>query len=174
VDKRARRITDESERGRRHPYRLHDESYLNTNLPMMVTCTVKRRWPVVVDDTADTVAEVLVATSERRDAVLHGFCVMPDHLHFLIHLAADDTPPRFLRYFKGEASRRINVLWGMPGAFRWQRSYWDTFADDAEALADQMRYMLANPVRRGLCACPEDWTHSADFRPGSGWRSERT
>ena len=173
MDHEERAIPDTVKPGRGHPHRLDEQSCLNTNLPMMVTCTAKRRWPVIVDDTAHAVAEVLIASSERRQAVLHGYCVMPDHLHFLIHLADDDTPPRFLRCFKGEASRRVDRLWGKPGAFRWQRSFWDTFADDREALAEQMHYMLANPVRRGLRACPEDWPHSEDFRPGSGSRGER-
>lgn len=173
MERNSRRAAQEPKSGRRHPHRLNEQSYLNTNLPIMVTCNVIRRWPMLVDETAETVEEALVESSCRRGAELHGYCVMPDHLHFVIRLVDDDTPPRFIRYFKGEASRRINLLWGMPGAFRWQRSFWDTFADDREALGEQMNYMLSNPVRRGVCERPEDWAHSADLRPGSGWSGQR-
>ncbi|HCA47718.1 MAG TPA: hypothetical protein DEP45_10300 [Armatimonadetes bacterium] len=157
--------------GRRHPARLPEESYRNINRPMMVTCCARRHWPVLVGETAATVCEVLRHAAARRRSDLYGYCLMPDHLHFVIRLAEDGTPPVFLRYFKGEASRRINVLWGRSGAFRWQRSYWDEFAHDAEVLQNQMRYMLANPVRRGLCGLAEDWPHSADLREGRRGRT---
>ncbi len=163
-EEERRRIPEDLKPGRRHPYRLNDESYRNVNLPITVTCTARRRFPVLVDSTAEIVAQTLMQASDRRDAKLIAYCVMPDHLHFLIHLDADDTPPQFLRYFKGEASRRINVAWRKPGAFRWQRSYWDTFAHDVEAMEEQIAYVLHNPVRWELCDRAEDWPFSADLR----------
>lgn len=162
--KELRRIPEELMPGRRHPHRLHDESYQIVNLPIAVTCTVRRRSAVLVNSTAHIVAQTLLAASDRRSAELLAYCVMPDHLHFVAHLDADDTPPKFRRYFKGEAARRINVAWRRPGAFRWQRSYWDSFATDAEAVEETVAYMLDNPVRWELCDMAEDWPFSADLR----------
>ncbi|MEA3400300.1 MAG: transposase, partial [Armatimonadota bacterium] len=162
----SRRLPDELRPGRRHPHRLSDEGYKHVDLPMMVTCPTKHRRPVLVGSAAEIVIETLIHAAQRREARLFGYCAMPDHLHFAIRFANDDLPPRFLRYFKAEASRRVNVAWGIPGAFRWQRSYWDTFADDSLAVAEQVAYMMENPVRWGLCERPQDWPHSADLTKG--------
>jgi len=158
-----RSIPNELRPGRRHPFRYSGEAYQAIGLPITVTCQTKVRKRVLVEATAEIVIGTLEDAARRRDARLLAYCAMPDHLHFAIDLAAHDDPPRLLRYFKGEASRRVNVAWGSPGRFRRQRSYWDTFADDLPGLLEAIEYIMENPVRWGLCEAPEDWPYSADL-----------
>jgi len=95
---------------------------------------------------------------------VHACCVMPDHVHaVLTGSGAGGDFPGFVRAFKSTSSRWINRAWGLTGQperFRWQRSYWDTFADEEPTWAAQIDYVLENPVRKGLCGGWEEWPYS--------------
>ncbi len=67
-----------------------------------------------------------------------------------------------MRAFKSTSSRWINRALGLTGredGFRWQRSYWDTYAREDGTWAEQIDYVLQNPVRQGLCDRPEEWPY---------------
>ena len=56
----------------------------------------------------------------------------------------------------------------------WQKRYYDFNVRNERQFADKLRYTHGNPVRRGLCARPEDWPWSSflQWATGCGGRVE--
>ena len=87
---------------------------------------------------------------------------MPDHLHFIVNVGGRGATalPRLIANFKHLLAARY--------ALRFQRDFFDTRLRDDAHFAEEYGYILANPVRKGLCATPADWPYSIAFtRDGS-------
>ena len=103
--------------------------------------------------------EALTEVAARTGSTVYAYCFMPDHAHLLVALSGEVDLSRFVQEFKGKATR---AFWRHGGAGRlWQRGFFDHVLRAEEDVRDVARYILANPVRRGLVT---------DFReyPGAG------
>jgi putative transposase len=102
-----------------------------------------------------TTAELFIATLFRYRDVgkfqLHGFVVMPDHVHVLLTPALDMAIERCAQLIKGGFSFAIrkDVLGEV-----WQEGYHAHRVTDNDDLRNQTQYILNNPVRKRLEACP--------------------
>ena len=119
--------------------------------------------------------------------IMDAHVVMPDHVHLLMTLPADDCDfATRLMLIKSGFTRRFLAENGRSKGWRreqrreravWQGRYWEhLIADDAEfdACADYIHY---NPVQHGLVRRPSDWPESsfaqwvADGRRDTSWGS---
>jgi len=78
---------------------------------------------------------------------------MPDHLHWLFSLQSG-TLGGVLRQVKGGSSAGMNV----PGRI-WQPGYHDRALRKEEDLVAAARYLVANPVRKGLVKEAIEYPH---------------
>ena len=83
---------------------------------------------------------------------------MPDHVHWLFELRAS-TLAGCMQRFKSCAARAICSGIGSSGRL-WQAGYYDHRLRDEEDLAVQARYIVENPVRKGLVAHWRDHPHA--------------
>jgi putative transposase len=106
---------------------------------------------------------------------LLAWCVMPNHLHVLVHVW--QTPlwqlvRNWKRYvatsaaaFPSErrppARRDGSNVPGRKPALQWQREYWDTYMRDEEQERRAVRYIESNPVKARYCALGKDWAFSS-------------
>ena len=96
------------------------------------------------------------------------FLVMPDHLHFIAQFpstcghAGRVTLPMvsIIQQFKSYLVRTHGL--------RFQRDFFDTRLRDDVHFGEKHTYILGNPVRKGLCATPEEWPHSIAFIRADG------
>lgn len=88
-------------------------------------------------------------------AVPHAWVVMPDHVHWLFELR-EDALSRCVQRFKSRSARAVNAAVGVTGVF-WQPGFYDHCLRDEEDLRTQARYIVANPLRRGLVRRIEDY-----------------
>ncbi len=96
------------------------------------------------------------------------FLVMPDHLHFIAQFSATCghagrvTLPMvsIIQQFKSYLIRTFGL--------RFQRDFFDTRLRDDAHFAEEYDYILGNPVRKGLCATPEEWPYSLAFSRADG------
>ena len=106
------------------------------------------------------------------------FLVMPDHVHFIVHVpnvgrdgvpspsenttAGGGTPalPHVIRHWKHYLAEHHGL--------RFQRDFWDTRLRDDAHFAESFRYICNNPVRKGLCAKAIDWPHVIAFDRATG------
>ena len=87
---------------------------------------------------------------QRGDVESLAFVVMPDHLHWLLCLTGERPLDRIMLSLKSYTSHRINIRRAMHGPV-WQEGYFDRALRAEEDLKHMARYIVANPLRAGLC-----------------------
>ena len=97
------------------------------------------------------------------------FLVMPDHLHFIVHVPADGAPGgRPLPKMIGDFKRLMVNRYGL----RFQRDFFDTRLRDDAHYAEKFKYICRNPVRKGLCERAVDWPYVIAFDRETGEERE--
>src|SRR5262249_31793266 len=90
-----------------------------------------------------------------------AYCFMPDHLHVLASGINDDSD---LIRFAHAVKRRTGYEYRRLSANDlWQKGYFEHVLRDDEVTEIVMRYILANPVRAGLCTAPKDYPFSGSL-----------
>jgi putative transposase len=126
-----------------------------------------RRSAALVDHVSVLRAAFRAARKERPFAI-DAIVILPDHLHAILSLPADDADfPGRWRRIKGhfsthllKASRDIKRHRNGELAL-WQRRYWEhTIRDDSD-FARHVDYIHYNPVKHGLVERVCDWPHSS-------------
>jgi putative DNA methylase len=95
--------------------------------------------------------------SERYE--LHGWVVMPNHVHGLITPREFVSLPAILHSWKSFTSKEANRLLKLRGSF-WQEDYFDRYIRSEEHFNRVLFYIAENPVRAGLCRDARDWLWS--------------
>jgi putative transposase len=103
---------------------------------------------------------------------IHGWVVLPDHLHCAIELPPGDADfARRLGLIKAGFSKRLPKIERRSGVRMrrgergiWQRRYWEHLIRDEEDFAAHMDYVHFNPVRHGYVARVADWPYSTFHR----------
>ena len=78
-----------------------------------------------------------------------AFVVMPDHLHWLVQLNSDRSLSVIVNKVKSQSARHVNMLLRQSGRV-WQKGYFDRAIRQEDDIAAVARYIVANPLRRGL------------------------
>ena len=82
---------------------------------------------------------------------------MPEHVHLLLSEPQRGLLADTIKSLKqGVARRQIGVA-----EHFWQKRYYDHNVRDSAKFIEKLRYIHRNPVKRGLCARPEDWQWSS-------------
>ncbi|HWZ00238.1 MAG TPA: transposase [Edaphobacter sp.] len=94
-------------------------------------------------------AELLITTLfQHRDKSpfeLHGFAVMPDHVHVLITPAINQSIARCIQYIKGGYSFAVRKQ--STGEI-WHTGYHEHRVRDADDFNSQLLYIQNNPARK--------------------------
>jgi putative transposase len=90
---------------------------------------------------------------------------MPEHVHLVLSEPKHGTLADVLKSLKQGVSRR---LIGDEPHF-WQKRYYDFNVRNARQFVEKLRYIHCNPVKRGLCARPEDWPWSSFRQYATGY-----
>jgi putative transposase len=105
---------------------------------------------------------------QRYPFQIHGWVVLPEHLHCVIELPLGDadfaTRWRLIKIAFSKALPKTEVLSavrtqrGERGI--WQRRYWEHLIRDERDFQAHMDYVHINPVKHGLVKCVADWPYS--------------
>jgi putative transposase len=116
--------------------------------------------------------EAVRSVRHRHPFTIHGWVVLPDHLHCVIELPAHDadfaTRWRLIKmgFSKAlpqvERRSRVRVRRGERGI--WQRRYWEHLVRDDADFRAHMDYVHFNPVKHGLVKRVCDWPYSTFHR----------
>lgn len=153
----------------RKRHRLPMEAYSASDCDFFITICAHDRAavPFLRQTIANAVVESLLWTKQHNNWTLHCYCLMPDHLHFIARLP--DTPIKYLDAgARGVVSEGIldhignfkkftttQVWWKQGGRDElWQRSSYDHVIRYSRSVEPAVRYVLNNPVRKGLV---QDW-----------------
>ena len=94
------------------------------------------------------VINALQAAERTADAHTLAYCLMPDHLHWLLELGQQPLA-QVVGQLKGRSSRAYRAGLAVDGHL-WQRGYYDHAIRRDESLRNVARYLVANPLRAGL------------------------
>ena len=86
---------------------------------------------------------------QRDRFYLLGFVIMPDHLHLLIIPRGENKISFIMQEIKKGSARLINKSKRGKGKV-WMDEYYDYVIRSKKGLAEKMRYMHHNPVKKGL------------------------
>ena len=122
--------------------------------PHFITFSCYRRTPLLNSPHAkNTFATALERVRRSYGLRVFGYVVMPEHVHLLLSEPNRDTLAVAIKSLKQGVSRR---LIGAAEHF-WQKRYYDFNVRNYDQLVEKLQYIHRNPVKRGLCAAPEDW-----------------
>ncbi|MDP3688289.1 MAG: transposase [Sulfurimicrobium sp.] len=116
--------------------------------------------------------DVVRTVRQRHPFAIHGWVVLPDHLHCVIELPVGDadfaTRWRLIKMGFSKALPRLERLSkvrarrGERGI--WQRRYWEHLIRDEADYRAHMDYVHINPVKHGLVKQVRDWPFSTFHR----------
>ena len=99
-------------------------------------------------EVVDWLLEVLKEKSIAKGFRIWVYCFMPDHLHLLVEgTDADSEMKKFVSSYKQLTSFSFKRKTGLP---LWQINFYDHVLRKDEDTIDVVRYILRNPVRKGL------------------------
>jgi putative transposase len=117
----------------------------------------------------DRFRNIYRSVQERCSFETVAICILPDHLHAIWSLPADDTDfatrwnlikSGFSRGLPSDTSRSPSKIAKREKGI-WQRRYWEHVIRDDADLARHVDYIHYNPVKHGLVPRVCDWPHSS-------------
>lgn len=104
--------------------------------------------------------QVVSSVKQRHPFIIHGWVVLPDHLHALIELPANDSDyATRWRLIKSGFSKAIPQEEYRSTVRRrrgergiWQRRYWEHCIRNEADYRAHMDYIHTNPIKHGLVA----------------------
>jgi REP element-mobilizing transposase RayT len=149
-------------------------------LPYFCTITVLDWLPILVEARyIDPIIDSLKFSREHKGLRVFAYVVMPNHTHLV---AASQDLHVIMRDFKRFTSRTIHdrlkedgrttmLEWLQAATQRarrerdelglWQDGFHPQEIPSYEVFQQMLNYLHANPVRKGLVRCPEDWWYSS-------------
>ena len=112
--------------------------------------------------------EVIRDVRRRHRFAIHGWVVLPEHMHCVLELPPSDTDFatrwRLIKagFSKGfPATERRSVVRRARGERGiWQRRYWEHLIRNEQDYRAHLDYLHFNPVRHGHVRRVADWPHS--------------
>ena len=124
----------------------------------VVTTVTLNREPIFQQcHLADVAATEIARCQEEGRIASLAWVIMPDHVHWLLELKQGSLS-RCLQAFKSRSARTANTEI-LGGGSIWQPGFYDHRVRDDEDLLTQARYLVSNPIRRGLVSRIEDYPH---------------
>jgi len=116
----------------------------------------------------DLLRDTVRLVRRRHPFVIHGWVVLPDHLHCVIELPPGDAnfPLRWrlikMNFSKAlpltELRSKVRIKRGERGI--WQRRFWEHLIRDEADFRAHLDYVHINPVKHGLVERVADWPYS--------------
>src|SRR5271169_244 len=139
--------------------------YLGCYHYFVTICTDgKKNLFVKNNDLIEKMIDVLNQTGEKHFFTVWVYCFMLDHLHILVE---GINPHSDLKKFKKDFKQRTAYWYSREessaGNKLWQPGYYDRVLRKEEDTAEVLRYILDNPVRKGLVAHYLDYRYSGSL-----------
>jgi putative transposase len=97
----------------------------------------------------DLVLDHFLRTSADYSCEVTAYCFMPDHMHALLEATSERA--NFLKFVAMFKQRSGYAFKQRTGEILWQDSFYDHILRDEEATLAVAAYIVANPLRAGLC-----------------------
>ena len=136
------------------PTRLH--RYQTSGHLHFLTFSCQDRQPYLESPASKSLFEdVLESRRIRYGFNIHGYVIMPEHVHLLVSEPPAEPLSKAIASIKREVARlsRESPFW-LP-------RYYDFNVFSEDKRVEKLRYMHRNPVKAGIVERPEDWPWSS-------------
>jgi len=110
-------------------------------------------------DNAEKMVELLFHYRDTGRYLLHGYVVMPDHIHVLLTPQVDQTIERCMQCIKGGFSFAIREDFKSEV---WQRGFHEHRIRDLDDFINQRHYIAMNPSRKNWDSYEYVHTHQLE------------
>ena len=117
------------------------------NTYAITTATYQRRALFVRTANAELLLSSLFHYRDEGRYRLHGFAIMPEHVHVLLSPSPTQTVERCAHCIKDGFSHQVRAQYGGEV---WQKGFHEHRVRDAMDFQNQLSYIAANPERRRL------------------------
>lgn len=126
---------------------------------------IEWREMIAEEEIKEILVEVLRWSKRKYHYKLIGYCIMPNHIHLIIHTMQGGAPiSRIVQYIKARFAELYNRLFKRTGPF-WNGRYKDSIVQFAKNAAHYLLWLLwylaFNPVRKRICANPLKYNYSS-------------
>jgi putative transposase len=149
-----------------------------------ITTTIVYFMPILgIEPLAQIILDNLEIYSRRCDAKIHGYVIMPSHMHLLVSKGSEFPISRFIGLVKEFSAKQI-IKWSIENneieylrlfssaaaetkeGHRyqvWQKRFDCYVVTDPEIMLAKLDYIHSNPIREHwrLCKYPEDYPYSS-------------
>jgi REP element-mobilizing transposase RayT len=122
----------------------------------IVTFVTDRRYPYFLE--LRLARSVTCALNRTAGQATLCHVVMPDHVHWLLELKVGSSLSRVVQACKSRSAHEINNALQRCGRV-WQAGFHDHALRTEESVVEAARYIVANPIRAGLCEKVEQYSH---------------
>jgi putative transposase len=129
----------------------------------ITTVTFGRRALFLRIANADLLVKTIFRYREQGRFLLHGFAVMPEHMHVLLTPVDGQTIERCVQCIKGGFSYSVREQFAGEV---WQTGFHEHRIRDSEGFRNQVEYVAQNPHRRRLTDYPFVHTNYLDRLDG--------
>ena len=133
-------------------HRLPREAYIGRVKCAFTICVHHKGRLFVSEHVFHAVEKILLEALVKTDCDAHVFMFMPDHCHLLIEGKPEESDLwQCVVDFKRKSGYWLTRNHTLE---EWQKGFYDHILRQDEDLIRQARYILGNPLRKGLV---EDW-----------------
>jgi putative transposase len=101
---------------------------------------------------------VLAAQGKKFGSAYDAYCLMSSHFHLLVRAPLERLSAG-MHWLNGTYAQRFNRRWGRVGHL-FQNRFEAWVMRDERHWRNTCSYILANPVKAGLCEYADDWPWS--------------
>ena len=98
--------------------------------------------------------------ARRYGVAVHAYCLMTNHVHFLVTPEADTAVSRTMKAVGSRYAQYINKTYRRTGTL-WEGRHRSSLVHSERYLLTCMRYIELNPVRAGMVRRPEEYRWSS-------------
>jgi putative transposase len=146
-----------------HPFRpirnqrLQENLYSSCGQSVFITiCSFQNLFPFRNQNICKMVVDTLLGEVVQSKCRVIVYCLMPDHLHFVICPREDGISViSCVMQFKGKTTNQSWKL-GWNGKL-WQPRFYDHIVRSNESQTSISKYILENPIRKGFVSSIDDW-----------------
>ncbi len=143
--------------------RARNDRHYNTNMSqrhfiqndstMLITTVTLNRIPFFLNQAyAREAIECLYRVQGFHPFFLYGFVIMPDHIHILMKVPSPKKVSTVIGSYKSGLTFDLGIK------KLWQERFHIRFPKNP---SEALRYIHLNPVRKGICECPESYPWSS-------------
>lgn len=153
-------MADEKNLSKRKRARLKHHDYSAEREYYLTICTHNRS-PIFSRKESCTVGlKAIKHTCPECQIYLIAYCIMPDHIHLLVLPTGDISVSEFVRRFKARTACKLRKQGKLVEV--WQRGFFDHIVRKDKHVNEIARYILLNPVRKGLVEYFDEYPFSGD------------